>query len=203
VQVSSVQIDGKNWYGISKCSVKVILVCLSFGSLGILTACSTQTAIEPTPILVQQYSGTSAFDLQYPVEWVSAIIQPGLIVFGPPDVVGFVDTGPSVTIYRIAPENAGLGLEGQLDHFLDFGPYEENFEPEAEIYSSQLGQYSALRVDIARDTFEHLIAMKGYVVSTQVNSGAIYHFVATTTTEHWEAEWPLLASILQSVSFHE
>jgi hypothetical protein len=183
--------------------MNLLLVGFSLGTLGFLTACSVQTSAEPTPVVVQQYSGTSAFELQYPADWVSQIIQPGLIIFGPSDVVGFIETGPSVTIYRVPPEASGLGLEGQVDHFLDFGPYEEKFEPEADIYISHLGQYSALRVDISREAFEHLIAMKGYVVSAQVNSGAIYHFVATTPTDRWESDWPLLASVYQSVVFNE
>lgn len=193
----------QDWYILLLRPIHYVFSALAIGLIGVLAGCSTQTSIEPTPVLVQEYSSTSAFELQYPAGWVSAIIQPGLVVFGPPDVVSFIDTGPSVTIYRIAPENAGLGLEGQVEHFLDFGPYEENFEPEAEMYGSRLGQYSALRVDIERDQFEHLIAMKGYVVSAQANSGAIYHFVATTTTESWEMDWPLLTSVLQSVSFNE
>jgi hypothetical protein len=182
---------------------QILSIILIIFSLGLLTACSVETEINPTPVIVQQYSGSSAFELQYPAEWVDAIIQQGLLVFGPPDVVGFLMTGPSVTVYRISPENAGQGVEAQLEHFLAFGPYEENFEPVTEILETKLGQYSALRIDIAREEFEHLMAMTGYVITTRVNSGAIYHFIATAPTETWVDDWPLLASVIQSVSFNE
>jgi hypothetical protein len=127
----------------------------------------------------------------------------GLLVFGPPNVISLEGLGPSVTIYRIPPEMVAFTLEGQLEQFLERGPYAQDFIPVSEMLDTKLGEYPALRVDFAREAIEFFEAMTGFIVSARMESGAVYHFVATTPTEQWSETWPLMTSVIQSVNFNE
>jgi hypothetical protein len=179
----------------------IILICLSF----VVFACNQTTEQVPdsTPVLVHQYTETTAFEIVYPVNWVSNIVDQGLLIFGPIEVVSLEEPGPSVTIYRIQPEKVTLSLEEHLDRFLERGPLTEEFTLSSEVSESSLGQYPALRADIQREAGEILTATKGFVISVKVANGAIYHFVATAPTEEWEQNLPLINAMIQNMTFNE
>lgn len=108
-----------------------------------------------------------------------------------------------MTVYRIAPEGAAGELDEELEQFLERGPLRDQYFLTSEILEASLGQYAALRVEFEREAIEELNAMIGTIVSARVASRAVYHFVATAPTEQWAESWPLMASVLQSVSFNE
>lgn len=182
-------------------SLSIVAICF----LILVTACDqvTEEAPEPTPVRVQRYTESTALELYYPVNWISNLVDQGLLVVAPVEVISISEPGPSVTIYRIPPEKVAFSLEEHLDRFLENGPIEDGYTLNSEADASSLGQYSALRADFRRDAGEDFIGMMGYIVSVKVASGAIYHFVATTPIEQWEESWPLFSAIFQNVTFNE
>ena len=185
-------------------SKKVTLVLLLAIAALILSGCTPESEPpEATPVLVQEFTATSAFELLYPVNWINNLIRPGLLVFGPVEVVSLNAPGPSVTVYRISPLGAAGELDEELGQFLERGPLSEQFFLTSEVLEASLGQYAALRVEFEREAIEELNALTGYIVSARVASRAVYHFVATAPSEQWAESWPLMASVLQSVSFNE
>lgn len=181
------------------------IVLVIFG-ISLLAACyPSPIRREPTAQVVGvfEHKNPHTFDLEYPVEWSAVIVTEGVMVFGPPHVVGIIEPGPSVTVYRIPAVGVTGTDQDVFDNFLRSGPLSGDFELSGPIEVARLGQYQGLGVDVDRERSGDLIAMQGKIRLVRTESGAVYIFSATGPSESWEQDWPRLSVILDSVQFNE
>lgn len=176
--------------------------------LSLVAACSAlanEPTIVPTPIEIRvvQFSNPHAFDLKYPSNWRGVLVTQGVMVFGPPNVVGIREPGPSVTVYRISEHTASGTDEELFDKFIGRGPLRGSFEITGPVEVAQVGQYQGLGVDMQREAEEELIAMRGKVWMARTGSGAVYFLSATSPTDSWDDVWPNMQAVLDSVHFNE
>lgn len=183
------------------CALKIVI---AFVLLPLLAACFSESSA-PTRIAVglHEYANPNAFKIEYPSAWQRVTVREGIMVFGPPEVTGIREPGPSVTVYRIPPGGASGSDAEIFENFLARGPLKGEFVTTGPNETIRLGQYQGLGVSLERHASQDLIPLSGKVSMVRANSGAIYIFSATVPTESREDTWPTMMIVLDSVHFNE
>ncbi|MEM8858469.1 MAG: hypothetical protein AAGD96_09115, partial [Chloroflexota bacterium] len=81
-----------------------------------------------TEIRVHQYENQAALNFQYSTDWSLVIPQLNLIVTGPSETIIGDEPGPLVAVLRVPVVQVHGNLEGEFNHYLDFGPKRDGYE---------------------------------------------------------------------------
>jgi hypothetical protein len=180
-----------------------------FGTLFLLVACrqasdpNVAKSATATPMAVHAYENELALDLLYPADWDFQIIRNGLLLFAEPQTLSQQEAGASVAVFRRPPADVRGGLEGALQHYLDSGPLRSGFEATTDLQASQLGGREALQVSIESESDEDELAVKGYIIAAETESGVVYIISATAPLEEWDEQWHAFKLLVGSVEFNE
>ncbi|MEM9773915.1 MAG: hypothetical protein AAF902_05000 [Chloroflexota bacterium] len=163
---------------------------------------STESGIE---VRVKQYTNESALDFQHPSDWILEIPRQGIIATGPQQTVFGNEAGPLVTILRVPFGEVHGNLEGEFNHFLDFGPKRDGYEvkiPASDIeVDGRKGRQ--IRMSFAGDVENSIIAQEAWIVAAEANNGVVYLISATAPEELWSANEILFKILVNSLKFNE
>ena len=109
-----------------------------------------------------------------------------------------------MTVLRISTANVHGNAEGELNHFLDFGPVRSGYTKDGEYGRLTIDEQEAWDVALsyAGDGDEN-IPMKAYIVSSETGGGAVYLFTATAPAEMWAQYEQTFKLMVNSVEFTE
>jgi hypothetical protein len=178
-------------------------------SLLLLTACQTaapnQPAPTPTeaPLRVLQYTNEAALDLFYPDGWTFYLPRQGILLFGEEKTINKGEPGAMMTILRVEPTAVHGNAEGELNHFLDFGPKRDGYTAGEAMQVLEINGRSALSQRLSYPGEGENIPMETSVVAAEVESGAVYIFASTAPADVWEANAKKFDVMVSSVSFNE
>lgn len=191
----------RNWRYVAEAVLPLFLL--------LLTACQTavpnQPAPNPTeaPLRVMQYSNEAAFDLLYPEEWTFYLPRQGILLFGEEKTINKGEPGAMMTILRVEPTAVHGNAEGELNHFLDFGPKRDGYTAREAMQVLAINGRSALSQRLSYPGEGENIPMETSVVAAEVESGAVYIFASTAPADVWEANATKFNVMVSSVSFNE
>ena len=156
-------------------------------------------------IRVHEYLNESAIDFRYAADWTLVNPKVGFLVTGPSDVVIGDDPGPLVAVLRIPVREVHGNLEGEFNHYLDFGPKRDGYEIVNDITDFELDGRPAKRI---RMTFtgneeDNTISQEALIVGAEANNGVVYIISATAPPKDWEENNILFNLLVQSIKFNE
>ena len=157
----------------------------------------------PAPLKMLQYNNEAAFDLLYPEGWTYYLPRPGMLLFGEEKTINQAQPGAMMTILRVEPPAVHGNAEGELNHFLDFGPKRDGYALDGERKAVEINGRSALVQHLNYPGEGENIPMTATVVVAETTGGAVYIFASTAPTDVWEANAAKFDVMVSSVSFHE
>lgn len=163
---------------------------------------------EPEPIeneiRVHEYKNETAIDFRYPTDWTVVVPQLGFLVTGPSNVVIGNDAGPLVTILRIPIPEVHGNLEGEFNHYLDFGPRRDGYETVKETTDFEVDGRMAKRIRMSYTSDEEdRISQEALIVGAEANNGVVYIISATAPPDDWDYNNILFNLLIQSIKFNE
>ncbi len=191
---------------------RIVVGCRVWGVmlvLGLLAGCKTAVSSPPpptatsAPLKMLQYSNEAAFDLLYPEGWTYYLPREGMLLFGEEKTINQAQPGAMMTILRITPSSVHGNAEGELNHFLDFGPRRDGYALDGERREVEINGRSALVQHLNYPGEADNLPMKATVVAAETESGAVYIFASTAPADVWEANASKFDLMVSSVSFHE
>ncbi|MBN1966069.1 MAG: hypothetical protein JW910_15575 [Anaerolineae bacterium] len=146
----------------------------------------------------------TTFSFRYPDGWMYQIPEVGILVAAPPETLGG-EAGPSFTVQRSTSLMMQESLMAALDLYLAQGPLRPNraWELVGEVADLTFNGRPAVMVELAGSEFPDWPQLYTRVVMAEASNRVIYVLAVTTTQEDWEADRPLLESILASVEILE
>ena len=168
------------------------------------TADSEQEPAAPE-IRVFQHENRSAIDFKYPTDWIVIVPQLNFMAVGPSGTVVGDDAGALMAILRVPVISVHGNLEGEFNHYLDFGPKRDGYEIVKDITDFELDGRPAkqIRMRYEADPEENEISQEAWIVAAEANNGVVYIFSATAPPEDWEANQLQFKLLVQSVEFNE
>lgn len=193
---------------------RIVVGCRAWGVVvglvvGLLAGCQTAVSspppptATPEPLKMLQYTNEAAFDLLYPEAWTYYLPRQGILLFGEEKTITQAQPGAMMTILRIAPPDVHGNAEGELNHFLDFGPKREGYTMEGERKVVEINGRSALVQHLSYPGEGENIPMKATIVAADTESGAVYIFASTAPADVWESHAAKFDVMVSSVSFNE
>lgn len=164
-----------------------------------VTAAPTAT----TQLVMSIYEGPGSVDLLYPAEWKFLIPQTGLLVFGARETIDQAQPGPMMTVLRVSALSADEDAAGELNHYLEFGPYRSGYELVGDIETFSLIDREGLQARLTYAGNEENIPMEAYIAAAEADNGAIYIFTGTSPADVWEAYEQTFRVMVNSVEFNE
>ena len=160
---------------------------------------------EKNEVRVHQYENEAALNFQYSTDWTVAIPQQNLIVTGPSETIIGDEPGPLVAILRVPVFQVHGNLEGEFNHYLDFGPKRDGYEVVEDITDFELDGRPAkqIRLTFEGNSDEDEIAQEAWVVGAEAENGAVYIISLTAPPEDWVEDQILLKLLVQSIKFNE
>jgi len=158
-----------------------------------------------TPPLVHEYTKSpTAFSFRYPEGWMYQIPQVGVLILARTDAFQG-EAGPSFTIHRSSTLAMEGSLEAALDEYMQRGPLRPNrqWQMLGEITPTTFKGREALTVEVQGSEFEDWPALRTRITALRAGVVTIYLFIQSAPVDQWEAELPLLDSILNSVELYE
>lgn len=203
-----------------KLNILIISLCF-IGTILVTTGCVDPPA-PPTPtqevqqesvketengleVRVHQYSNETAIDFQFSTDWIIEIPRQGIIAVGPQETVYGNKVGPFVSILRVPIGQVHGNLEGELNHFLDFGPKRDGYKAIDGVTDFEIDGRPAKQV---RLTFEgnaekEIDAQEAWVVGAEANNGVVYIVSASAPPENWAENEILFKLLVNSLKFNE
>ena len=169
----------------------------------------SKITIEPNPIeteiRVHEYKNETAIDFRYSTDWTLVVPQFGFLVTGPSDVVIGDEPGPLVSVLRIPISEVHGNLEGEFNHYLDFGPRRDGYETVKDVTDFELDGRPAkrIRMSFTGNEEENTISQEAIIVGAEANNGVVYIISATAPPEDWDYNNILFNLLIQSVKFNE
>lgn len=159
----------------------------------------------PSEIRVHQYENQAALDFKYSTAWSVIIPQLNFIVTGPTETVVGDEPGPLMAILRIPVREVHGNLEGEFNHYLDFGPKRDGYEIVEDISELEIDGRPAkqIRMRVADNPEENEIAQEAWIVGAEATNGVVYIFSATAPPDEWFDNQLLFKLLVQSVEFNE
>ncbi|MBN1266828.1 MAG: hypothetical protein JXA25_15135 [Anaerolineales bacterium] len=179
----------------------VLLFCVIHGLT--ITGCGLDTAREQAAETVQfvRFDETKAFQTLYPQGWEARIVETGILVFAPVEVMNEDKPGPSLTVYRDAPADSTESLSELMDHFLSNGPIREGYKLVTPINETGINGFQGLMVDFESTAEDN--TLKGRIEMVRLDNQAVYYFIASAPQQVWEKEWFFMDQIIRQSIFNE
>lgn len=157
----------------------------------------------PTPLSVLKYETNAPITLLYPADWVFLLPQPGLLLFGEEETLIDAEPGAMMTILRIPNARVHGTLEGELNHYLDFGPRQDGYEIVGEIEETTIGEQNAFSLRMSFQGEGERIPFETRIVAAEAANGAVYILAGTSPAEQWEANVNKFSVIIGSFEILE
>ncbi len=211
-------IQNSNRAFLTKIKLHKIYSLVAFGLMAILiTACGTAPpSPEPTPtaqesetdqleVRVYPYENDAAIDFNYSTDWIFVVPQQGFIAVGPSTTVIGDEPGPLMGILRIPNQKVHGSLEGEFNHYLDFGPKRDGYSIVQDITDFEIDGRPAkqIRMSYEGNAENNEIPQEAWIVGAEANGGAVYIFSATAPPENWLENQLLFKLLVESVKFNE
>lgn len=169
----------------------------------------TQTPVpdvsgEPPEIHVHEYKNEGPIEFRYSTDWTVIVPQLGLLATGPSNVVIGDDAGPLVTVLRIPVIKVHGNLEGEFNHYLDFGPKRDGYTTVKDSFDLEINGRPAKRIRMSYDgNDEDHVAQEAIIVGIEAESGVVYIVSATAPPSDWEDNQILFNLLIQSIKIKE
>ncbi|MFK7803277.1 MAG: hypothetical protein AB8G95_16705 [Anaerolineae bacterium] len=200
-----------------KIRLNKILLVLVFGLLATaIAACGTPPPApeaptveaepdQPLEIRVRQHENAAAIDFKYPSDWIVIVPQQGFMAIGPSETVVGDDAGPLLAVLRIPVISVHGNLEGEFNHYLDFGPKRDGYSIVQDITDFELDGRPAkqIRMRYEGNPEENEVSQEAWIVGAEANNGVVYIFAATAPPNDWEDNQLEFKLLVQSVEFNE
>ena len=109
-----------------------------------------------------------------------------------------------MSVLRVPIAQVHGNAEGELNHYLDFGPLRAGYTKNGEYEPLTIGGQEAWAVSLSfAGDGEELIPMETYIVSSETESGAVYIFTSTAPAEMWDQYETTFKVMVNSVAFTE
>ncbi|MEM7347181.1 MAG: hypothetical protein AAF485_23325 [Chloroflexota bacterium] len=156
-------------------------------------------------VRLKQHENQAAIDFLYPSDWTVIIPQQNFMAVGPTDTIVGDEPGPLMAILRVPIISVHGNLEGEFNHYLDFGPKRDGYATLREIEDFELDGQPAkqIRMNFEADPENNEISQEAWIVGAESNGGAVYIFSATAPPEDWEDNELFFKLIVESVEFNE
>lgn len=160
----------------------------------------TPTA-EPQPLEVFEFTESSEFNLLYPSDWVSFLPRPGMLLFGEEQTINKAEPGAMMVILLVPTQQVHGDLQGEFEHYLDFGPRRDGYVEVGEVEERDVDGYPALTVRMSQPGDEENDPFETEITAVEVEDGSVYLFTSTAPAETWEANQDRFFVILNTVEF--
>ena len=177
----------------------VILIFLLIAVTGCTPEPARSQAVETVPFI--RFEETQAFHTLYPSGWEAYILDKGIVLFAPPEVLEDKVPGPSLTVYRDAPADSIETLSVLMDHFLDNGPMRADYLLTSSIQNTEVNGVQGLMVDF--ESTDPGDQIKGRIEMVRLDNQAVYYFIASAPHDVWDQEWFYLEQIIHQSVFIE
>ncbi len=159
----------------------------------------------PAEVRMKQHENQAAIDFLYPSDWLVIIPQQNFMAVGPTETVVGDEPGPLMAILRVPVISVHGNLEGEFNHYLDFGPKRDGYITLEDTVDFELNGQPAkkIRMNYEADPEENEISQEAWIVGAEAESGAVYIFSATAPPEDWEANQLNFKLLVESVEFNE
>lgn len=156
-------------------------------------------------VRMKQHENQAAIDFLYPSDWSVIIPQQNFMAVGPTETIVGDDPGPLLAILRVPIISVHGNLEGEFNHYLDFGPKRDGYTTLRDIEDFELDGRPAkqIRMNYEADPENNEISQEAWIVGAESNGGAVYIFSATAPPEDWEDNELFFKLIVESVEFNE
>lgn len=160
---------------------------------------------QPPEIRVHQYENQAAIDFQHPTDWSVIIPQLNFMAIGPTETVVGDEAGPLMAILRVPVISVHGNLEGEFNHYLDFGPKRDGYTIVEDITDFELDGRPAkqIRMRYEGDPEKNEISQEAWIVGAEANGGVVYIFSATAPPKDWVDSQLPFKLLVQSVEFNE
>lgn len=159
--------------------------------------------------LSNTFDESTAFEVRYPESWAYQIPAANVFVLAPPVLLNEGEEGPSITIQRATPfEAGGDALDIILQTYLErnnlIGDTAEGWEQLNDFSETEIGGRPALSVELRgsitpQDTLNHT----KIIVAQSENEDMVYFFFASAPDSLWSEFDDTLDAILDSVLIKE
>ncbi len=182
-----------------------VLLALAAGIILIAAVLVVLATRPSTPPLVHEYTKSpTAFSFRYPDGWMYQIPQVGVLILARTSAFQG-EPGPSFTIHRSNTLAMEGSLESALDEYLRRGPLRPNRQWQLlqAVTPTTFKGRDALTVEVQGSEFESWPELRTRITALRTGTVTIYLFIQSAPVDQWEAERPLLDSILNSVELYE
>ncbi len=156
-------------------------------------------------VRMKQHENAAAIDFLYPSDWSVIIPQQNFMAVGPTETIVGDDPGPLLAILRVPIISVHGNLEGEFNHYLDFGPKRDGYATLRDIEDFELDGRPAkqIRMNFEADPENNEISQEAWIVGAESNGGAVYIFSATAPPDDWADNELFFKLIVESVEFNE
>ncbi|MEM7335137.1 MAG: hypothetical protein AAF490_23870 [Chloroflexota bacterium] len=160
-------------------------------------------AATPTPIQMQVFESDAPITLLYPVDWQFMLPRQGILIFGEEQTLFKSQPGAVFTVLRVPNHQVHGDLEGEFNHYLDFGPRRDNYQEIEEVAEITIGERKALTVRMNFPGDDERLPFETNITAVETESGAVYILSETAPSDVWEEHQASFSAILGSISFKE
>ena len=204
----------RNAYCVKKLLITLRNTHYAFGLLvipllALLIACQSPEPLPPTPtpepqpLEVFEYTDSAEFNLLYPSDWLTILPRPGILLFGEEQTIGKSEPGALMTILLVPTNKVHGDLQGELEHYLDFGPRRDGYMEVDEIEERELDGKPALTVRMSQAGDGEFDPFETEITAVELDNGSVYIFTSTAPADIWDANQDKFFVILNSVKFVE
>lgn len=159
--------------------------------------------LEPQPLEVFEYTDSAEFNLLYPSDWLSILPRPGMLLFGEEQTIGKSEPGALMTILLVPTNRVHGDLQGEFEHYLDFGPRRDGYVEAGEIEERELDGKPAFTVRMSQPGDGEFDPFETEITAVELDNGSVYIFTSTAPADIWEINQDKFFVILNSVKFVE
>lgn len=161
------------------------------------------TESDPDQLVMAQYAGEGSIEILYPAAWTFHLPRVGLLMFATKETIELAEPGPLMTILRVSEGQVHGNAEGELNHYLDFGPLRSGYTQNGDYKQITVNGQEAWEVSLSYEGNDENIPMEAYIVSSETESGAVYIFTSTSPAEMWDQHEITFKVMVNSVEFTE
>lgn len=175
----------------------------------LLSACQSPEPLPPTPtpkpppLEVFEFTESSELKLLYPSTWVADIPQQGILLFGEEHTVFGAEPGAMTAVLLIPPQRVHGDLQGEFEHYLDFGPRRDGYVEVGEVELREVDGFPARTIRMSQPGDDEKDPFEAEITAIEMANGSVYFFTSTAPAEIWETNQERFFVILNSVDFRD
>jgi hypothetical protein len=185
----------------SRRSIAIIIILIFVIGFAALVAVPGDDQDSEPVVLSNTYDlSPTAFNLDYPEDWIFQIPQAGILVFAPESTLRGTP-GPALVVRRSELLAVGGGLDGALDNYLANGPLRPNrhWEITEERSQTTIGDREALRIELVGSELADAPLLHTLILVARAGNGVVYFISFTAPKETWNATLPIIDAIWASM----